>query len=190
MCACDFFVGCLACTFSRGCVGFLKSNWKGFGMYVCMNTCMYVNVWMYICMYPDVCMYSDACMRVCLHAFIYVCVCACMYVWNSCMHACIYMCMYVCWFVYIHACKRMHVRMCAWMYKCICSVSRSIWREMSTWGTQSCTPVSRWLFSAWCVIFVRAQIDSHVNFCSIVQTCSTWFLDFLIQIKKFNYPDT
>ena len=41
-----FFVGCLACTctYSRGCVGFLKSNWKGFGMYVCMNTCMYVNV--------------------------------------------------------------------------------------------------------------------------------------------------
>jgi hypothetical protein len=54
-----------------------------------------------------------------MHAWTYVCMHVCMYVYVNDSHVCAYVCMHVCLYVRMHACICMHACMHACTYSCV-----------------------------------------------------------------------
>lgn len=91
-------------------------------VYMCIRVCMHAFV--YMCVYVLACAHVHACARiyVCVSVFMYVCLCVCMFMCLCArMHLCVLSDMCIC--VHVHLCKCAHLCMCAvCMFVCLCIV--------------------------------------------------------------------
>ena len=136
-------------------------------MYVCMYVCRYVTVYVWLCMYVLYVSRTHV-SKVCLHAYMFVCLyaclsrarvrvreCVCRCIWlptSICICTCT--CMYLYLHTYMHAYTHVYIYIYIYMHTCMC-MSMNVYGDVSVLYLCMNTNESCYGIAGWSHILVR-----------------------------------